>query len=108
MSLTSTLSQAPASVTLSPAVGEFCEGHGLTPFVGLIADLIRNSFDLAEPQNLSLNCDPESGEEWVEATVTARGTVQQIRDAYRNFTRAWLASMPAAVQEHVRLVLLAE
>lgn len=78
------------------------------PFVAPVAALARSSFDLAEPLGFALGCDPESGGEWLEVAATARGTVREIRAAYRNFTDRWLASMPPIVQEHVRLVLLAE
>jgi hypothetical protein len=63
---------------------------------------------LAEPLLFSMSCDPESGEEWLEVVVTARGTVARIRDAYREFTSRWSLSTPLSVQEQVRLVLLAE
>ena len=107
-SLISPVAHATNSASLSAVARAFCENHGLLPFVDSIAGAVHVSFDLAEPPAFSTACDPESGEEWLEVSATARGSVREIRDAYHGFTSRWLASMPAVVQDRVRLILLAE
>lgn len=108
VSLISNPSEAADAVPLPPPVAEFFQGRGLLAFTSSIADLARTCFDLAEPLTFSLHSDPESGEKCVEVVVTARGTVSRVRECYRRFTETWIVSMPAVVQEHVRLILLAE
>jgi hypothetical protein len=107
-SLTPNPAQIAASITLPAAVEVFCQANGLITHVNSISDLARDSFDLAEPLTVSMSCDPESGEEWLEVTVTARGSVTNVREAYRELTRRWSALTPLSVQEQLRLVLLAE
>jgi hypothetical protein len=95
-------------VPLSAEVHTFCASRGLLAFVSSIVALAQTCFDLAEPLSFSMGCDPDSGEQWLDVVATARGAVPEVRKAYAEFTCRWLASMPPPVQDHVRLVLLAE
>lgn len=91
--------------TVCPLVEEFCRTRGLLPELQDTLSLVTEHFAVAAPLGLTIETDPETGEQWVEISVAARGNVAEVAEARRRYNRRWLASAPKAITENVRLFL---
>jgi len=89
----------------SPAVQDFCRVRGLLPELQGTLSLINEHFAIAAPLALTIETDPETGDEWVEISVAARGSIVEVAEARRQYNRRWLASAPKKITDNVRLFL---
>jgi hypothetical protein len=92
------------SVT-KPPLQEFADRHGLFDLIETGKRVAAQCFDLDGPVVAQLTADPESGNEWVEIAVSAKGEIPEVREAHRCFTREWLKILPADKALMVRLAL---
>jgi hypothetical protein len=94
-----------ASDTLPSDVERFCRDRDLLTDLPEAISLISANFDMAVAPSLSVETDPETGEQWLEISVAARGTVAEIAAARRQHNRQWLVAAPLRIKENVRLFL---
>ena len=89
----------------SPAAEAFCRERCLFPELQDTISLIHEHFAVAAPIDLSVETDPETGEQWLEVSVAARGNVANVADARRRYNRRWHATAPGKITDNVRLFL---
>ncbi len=93
------------SPVTNPPLEEFADRHGLVDLIETGKRVAAQCFDLDGPVVARLTADPESGNEWVEIAVSAKGEIAEVRQAHRLFTREWLKILPADKALMVRLAL---
>ena len=97
--------EEPAS---SERLREFCQRLRLSDSVDLACRLARETFKLDGPVTVDHKTDPETSDEWASVSVTAKGEVEAIADAYDAYTSEWLRQAPEHARGKVRLSLVAE
>jgi hypothetical protein len=80
----------------------FCHRHGLLLILRTAVELAQRFF---KPSSLRSHVerDPETGEEWIVVRVTVPAKPDQVRNAYRSYTREWARMMRGPERFLVRL-----
>lgn len=83
----------------------FAEGNGLDRYLKTAQRLVEEHFVLQSEPALSKVVDPETGSEWIEIAVRARGSIPEVQLAHDRFTEAWLRTVPLEKALMIRLAL---
>lgn len=97
--------EEPAS---SGRLTEFCQRLRLSDSIDLACRLARETFKLDGPITVDYKTDPETFDEWASVSVTAKGEIEAIADAYDAYTSEWLRQAPEHARGKVRLSLVVE
>jgi hypothetical protein len=84
---------------------EFTDRHDLSGLIELGSNLASGCFELDEPVVARMTTDQDTGEEWIELSVSAKGDVSRVRQAHRTYTREWLKAVPLEKGLMVRLAI---
>ena len=90
---------------VSGPLQEFTDRHGLAPLIESAKQLAEHCFTLDVPVLIRKVDDPESGDEWVEMRVRARGEIADVGKAHDEYTRRWLELVPANKALMIRLAI---
>lgn len=90
-------------VPATAEVERFCMQHGLTEHLSAALRLVSECFDLVKEPSVRLQHDPDVGDEWVVIDAAVRGERQEVRTSYHRYLQAFVAAVPAAQREKVRL-----
>lgn len=88
---------------LSNELTSFCSEHGLLSYIPVAIELIERCFPPLQDLHLLHEQDPETDEEWLVLDITLPGDEKQVLEAYDRYTDGWVAAVPWAVQQKVRL-----
>ena len=66
-------------------------------------ELIERCFPSLQDLRLLHEQDLETDEEWLALDITLQGDQEPILEAYDRYTDGWVATVPLAVQQKVRL-----
>ena len=84
---------------------EFTDRHDLSGLIELGSNLASGCFELNQPAVARMTTDQDTGEEWVELAVSAKGDVPRVRKAHRTYTLEWLKAVPLEKGLMVRLAI---
>ncbi len=99
----STTNKKKRTVKMTPKLRAFCDRLQITPYVDPVIDIAAECFELVGPIKLRLECDPETGEEWLVVDVHVRGPVAGVTEQYHRYTDRKLAALPVAKADRIRL-----
>jgi hypothetical protein len=86
----------PATASRSGTLEDFTLLYDLASLISAGAVLASRCFDLGQPVHAELVSDQETGEQWVELVILARGGIREVRQARCQFTREWLRTYSRA------------
>jgi hypothetical protein len=106
--MTDVLTPAAVVVASAPSdVRDYCERHGLLDPLELAISLLHSSFPAKRRMALTLETDPELGEQSVVIRVEVAGSQEKILEARRRLMEAWVKQVPQEALEHLRLAVRA-
>jgi len=94
---------ADPGVPATAEVERFCVQHDLMEHLSAALRLVSECFDLVKELSVRLQHDPDVGDEWVVIDAAVRGERQEVRTSYHRYLQAFVAAVPAAQREKVRL-----
>ena len=104
--MTDVLTPGAAVVASAPSdVRDYCERHGLLDPLELAINLLHATFPAERRMALTLETDPELGEQSVVIRVEVRGSQEKILEARRRLLQAWVKQIPPQPLEHLRLAV---
>jgi len=81
----------------------FCANQSLLRYLQLIEDLIRKHFPTVQKISFSLDYDPETCNEWVNADIQITGDIGQVIDWEDAFIKEWVSEVPYPERDKIRL-----
>ena len=92
-------------LTLPASVLTFCRKHDLVTHLDFAQQLVSRLFEPVRSLRLTLEPDPETGEEAVVIDVSTDLSPSEALSRKREYTRRWVEAVPPAVIGTIRLVL---
>jgi len=92
---------------MDSAIGDdvlrFCQQEGVRRYLLLALRLVRQCFRSVRSLDVTLENDPDSGEEWASVDAEVGGDIEDILAAYNRYTDRWVSEVPLAAMDKVRL-----
>jgi hypothetical protein len=89
---------AVAPYTIPEEVARYCAATQLTPYLDTAIRLAEEAFSPVRRLQVSLEADPETGEDYLFITVAIDDRGEQVLEQKKRFTRAWVQSAPPEIR----------
>jgi hypothetical protein len=102
--MTDVLTPSAVVVASAPSdVRDYCERRRLFDPLELAINLVHSTFPAKHRMALTLETDPELGEQSVVIRVEVAGSQEKILEARSRLIEAWVKQVPQEALEHLRL-----
>ena len=81
----------------------FCVKQSLIWHMQLVEDLIKKHFPTVQKISFSLDYDPETSDEWINADIEITGDINQVIEWEDGFIAEWVSEVPYPKRDKIRL-----
>lgn len=81
----------------------FCVKQSLVWHMQLVEDLIKKHFPTVQKISFSVDYDPETADNWVNADIEVTGKIKQVVEWENAFIAEWVSEVPYPERNKIRL-----
>jgi len=81
----------------------FCAKHSLVWYMQLVEDLIKKHFPTVQKITFSIDYDPETVDEWINADIEVVGEIKHVIKWENAFIAEWVSEVPFPERDKIRL-----